>query len=412
MARVRRLTALELRHSETHGRREDDRARARKVRDEPSITWVPEGVDGDPLALSERLADHTAGAFVPKGTGKALHMLVKLPESVPVETREDAERALDLVVGFAQAEFGGRAVFAARMDRDERALNNCDVFLAPIYDKVTKRASKPAVSLSRHLKLIASRRGYKVDGADTLRMQGRALQDAFHEWLTAAGYEATRGKPKESKGDDWVQSEVAGARLDREAAERAKAETAEMVEGVRAERQRLNEDARGLGVAIMEQDEKTKRAAVEAERVVADAKRQAASILEAAQRRAREFAELQAVAEVERRRKADETAERSRRVEAAERAVEDRAKAVDAERAIVAAERVEVGTMRAGLAKLIETFERLMKPIRAMALDWTKASPMVRQAMGTQGPAAKKIVDSAEVAKLAHIASQMSGQGR
>lgn len=266
-------------------------------------------------------------------------------------------------------------MFAARMDRDERAINNADLFLAPIYTKTTKKASKEAVSLSRHLKLIAERRGYKVDGADILRVQGRALQDAFAEWLNAAGYEALRGKPKESKGDDWVQSEVAGARLDREAAERVKAETVEMVEGVRAERQRLNEDARKLGVAIMEQDEKTQRAAAEAERVVADAKRQAASILEAAQRRAREFAELEAVAEVERRRKADETAERSRRVEAAERAVDERAKAVDAERAIVAAERVEVGTMRAGLEKLIGTFERLMKPIRAMALEWSKASP-------------------------------------
>ena len=102
MARIRPLNGPLLAAAEQHGRRLDEAAIRRKVRDDPSLTWVPEGIEEDPLALSDRLADHVAGAMVPKAKTKALHMLVKLPASVPVETEADARAALDLVVQFAQ----------------------------------------------------------------------------------------------------------------------------------------------------------------------------------------------------------------------------------------------------------------------------------------------------------------------
>jgi hypothetical protein len=92
MARIKRLNLPLLWKVETHGRREDRSAKSRKVRDEPSLTWTPSGVEGDPLALSDRLADHVRGALVPKARAKALHMLAKLPKSVPVETVEDVDR--------------------------------------------------------------------------------------------------------------------------------------------------------------------------------------------------------------------------------------------------------------------------------------------------------------------------------
>lgn len=196
MARIRPLNGPLLASAEKHGRREDQAAIRRKVRDEPSLTWTPADITGDPLALSDRLADHVAGAMVPKAKAKALHMLIKLPASVPVETEADARAALELMVQFAQDTYGGRAVFSARMDRDERSLNSVDLFLAPRYPKVTKRKSEEAISLTRFGKLLAKKRGIEDrdnSAKGSMQAQGSALQDELADWLTARGYEAQRG---------------------------------------------------------------------------------------------------------------------------------------------------------------------------------------------------------------------------
>lgn len=219
MARLRPLNMPLLRAAETHGRRLDATAIKRKVRDEASLTWVPDGVEGDPLALPDRLADHIVGALVPAGKTKAQHMLVKLPASVPVETREQAQAALELIVQFAQDTFGGAAVFSARMDRDERSLNSVDVFLAPRYEKVTKRASKQAVSMTRFTKMLVEKHAVVIEqdsARGSMSAQGKALQTELAEWLTGKGYEAQRGKPKTAPGDDWVSPEIAGMRIELE----------------------------------------------------------------------------------------------------------------------------------------------------------------------------------------------------
>lgn len=219
MARLRPLNMPLLRAAETHGRRLDATAIKRKVRDEPSLTWVPDGVEGDALALPDRLADHVAGALVPAGKTKAQHMLVKLPASVPVETREQAQAALELIVQFAQDTFGGAAVFSARMDRDERSLNSVDVFLAPRYEKVTKRASKQAVSMTRFTKMLVEKHAVVIEqdsARGSMSAQGKALQTELAQWLTGKGYEAERGKPKTAPGDDWVSPEIAGMRIELE----------------------------------------------------------------------------------------------------------------------------------------------------------------------------------------------------
>ena len=221
-ARIDQLNVPLLRSSEKHGRRLDESSQARKVRDEPSIAWSPH--PGDAFALVDRLADHVAGAHVPASATKALHLVVKLPDSVPVASMTDAARAMALAVEFAQETFGGAAVFAARIDRDERSLNVVDLFLAPRYLKVTKRASKPAVAMTRHLKMLAEKHGREADGGGargTMIAQGRALQDELAAWLTARGFEAVRGQPKDTPGRDWESPEVIGAKHDREAAEAA-----------------------------------------------------------------------------------------------------------------------------------------------------------------------------------------------
>lgn len=226
-ARLVPLNALLLRKAEQHGRRLDNVAVSRKVRDADSLTWVPDGVTGDPLALAERLEEHVKGVFRPKGgTTIAQHMIVKMPDSIPTETEGEAYLAMLVAVGFAQEAFGGQAVFAARIDRDERSTNNVDLFLAPIYDKSDKKApggSKKAVSMTRHLKLLAEKHGFDVKGArsakESKQSQGKALQDALADYLVHHGFKALRGKPKTPKGSDRVSPEIAGAKHDREAAE-------------------------------------------------------------------------------------------------------------------------------------------------------------------------------------------------
>lgn len=223
MARIIALNGPLLASAQEHGRRVDRAAIARKVRDELSLTWVPPRVTGDPLALVDRLSDHVAGAFVPKAKAKALHMLVKLPESVPVATEFEARAALEMVVQFVNETYGGEAVFAARMDRDERSLNTVDVFFAPKYLKETKRDSKKAISLTRHGKLLAQKRGIvsrSQSAKGSMQAQGSALQDELAEWLRSRGFAAERGRKKMLEADDWKSPEILGAKKDREAAER------------------------------------------------------------------------------------------------------------------------------------------------------------------------------------------------
>lgn len=237
-ARIEHLNIPLLRSAETHGRRLDAAAMKRKVREADSLTWVPQGVAGDPLALVDRLEEHVAGHFIPKGgSTRALHMIVKLPDSIRTGTEDEARAALGLAVAFAQDTFGGRAVFSARIDRDERTTNNVDLFIAPTYQKTTKRASKPAVSMTRHLKLLAERhrRTSTEDSArGSMRAQGQALQDELVAWLTARGVAAERGQAKETVGRDQVPPEVLGAKHDREAAEKARQDALEALEAVRA----------------------------------------------------------------------------------------------------------------------------------------------------------------------------------
>lgn len=227
-ARIDRLNLAGLNYAENHGRRIDETSQARRVRKDESIAWSPGG--GDPLALSDRLADHIEGAMVPKNAPKALHMLVKLPDCVPVATPAQAAAALGLMVDFANDTFGGNAVFAARIDRDERTLNNVDLFLAPRYEKRTARASKPAIAMTKHLKELRvkhgrdpKRPGPKADMA----AQGQALQDELAAWLVGRGFEAVRGETKTTIGNDQRTPEEIGAQHDREAAEKALQEAQE-----------------------------------------------------------------------------------------------------------------------------------------------------------------------------------------
>lgn len=353
MARIRPLNGPLLVAAEQHGRRLDEAAIRRKVRDDPSLTWVPEGIEEDPLALSDRLADHVAGALVPKAKAKALHMLVKLPASVPVETEADARAALDLVVQFAQDTYGGRAVFSARMDRDERSLNSVDLFLAPRYLKVTKRKSEEAVSLTRFGKLLAEKRGIE-DRSDSakgsMQAQGSALQDELADWLTAHGFEAQRGVAKERDGDDWKTPEVMGARRDRAMIERFIAEQLPEVAAKRLEADRLLADAARIKAEAEAAAEETKRHAETAARAAGDAIRSQAET-DAGIIRNGARAEADHLA-------SEAVKDRERRLGDAERAVIDARAAVDADRRRVGRDMADVRNRAAAILVRDDTLTR------------------------------------------------------
>lgn len=337
MARIKPLNGPLLAAAEQHGRRLDDAAKRRKVRDDPSLTWVPEDVVGDPLALSDRLADHVAGALVPKAKAKALHMLVKLPASVPVETEADARAALALAVQFAQDSYGGNAVFSARMDRDERSLNSVDLFLAPRYLKVTKRKSEEAVSLTRFGKLLAKKRGIEDrsnSAKGSMQAQGSALQDELADWLTARGFEAQRGVAKDRDGDDWKTPEVMGARKDRAAIERFIAEQLPEVMEKRVEADRLLADAARIKAEADVAAEQIKRQA-ESEARASAAAIQATAEAEAGRIRsaARAAADLLAAKAIE---------DREQRLAKEQRIVANDRRQVDADRQQVDRDRADV----------------------------------------------------------------------
>lgn len=352
-----------------HGRRLDDAAKSRKVRDEPSLTWTPEGLEDDAaLALSDRLADHLQDVFVPKSpTGtQALHMIVKLPDSVPVATREEAEAAMKLAVQFAQDTFGGRAVFSARMDRDEVSLNNVDVFLAPVYEKKTKHTSKMAMSLTRHLKQLIEKtpEGEVVKHAsakESKQDQGKALQTALAKWLNDKGYYAERGVPKLTKGKDWEPPELVGKRKDFARAQEAFAEYVQTEAGMVVAR--LQESTATLDDAK-----------AEAERILADAQKLAAEAREHADAAARSAASAvlaKAEADAVRiRREAKDDADR-----VAAEAIRDRDLAlgeVAADRLAVDAEKIEV----AGHSKMLTALIAELEPVLAVL---RKASDDVRR---------------------------------
>ena len=162
-ARVRRLDAVGLAKAEAHGKREDYSSQKRRVRDVPPVTlnsaaMGAAGITHD-LDLRQRYAEHVAGAKLHGADTIALHMFVQFPTAlVPAD---QAEQMVEWAVGFARSVFGQEAVFSARCDRDEVGLQGVDLFLAPIYQKTTKRNAEGtrAVSTSRHLKALAVEMG-------------------------------------------------------------------------------------------------------------------------------------------------------------------------------------------------------------------------------------------------------------
>lgn len=174
---------------EAHGKREDQTSQARRVRDTPPL------VHGS-LELRQAFDTHVAGARRNRGLKRpVLHAIVQYPTDLEL-TPERERWMLDEAVAFVDRTYGGRAVFAARLDRDEQGRHTVDVFAAPRYEKRTKRGSQDWISTTKHGKELCCEYRAEIERRhngvfrDGPRQVGIALQSAWRAHLEAAARDA------------------------------------------------------------------------------------------------------------------------------------------------------------------------------------------------------------------------------
>ncbi len=168
--RVQQLKLSDLTMAEKHGKRMDATSRARCVsRDAP--------LSNTGLDLQRLHRYHLKDTFVPKAKSKAMHVIIQFPKDL-VDGEKPA-LMLRHARAFVEDVFGPDAIFADRVDRDERGRHIVDVFVAPKYTKITKHQQKTAVTMSLHLKALAK----KHNRPTTPRGTGHALQDALFAYF-------------------------------------------------------------------------------------------------------------------------------------------------------------------------------------------------------------------------------------
>jgi hypothetical protein len=237
MARVNALTLggvgeKSLAAMEKHGKRRDHSSRARQVsRRRPIVHGT--------LDLRAAYDRHVDGARSNAALNKpVLHMLMKFPDAclsdgpdTPAPYRGLSERdrkklMMEQAVAFADRCYGGNAVFAGRVDRDESGELNVDVFMTPRYVKRTKTGKESEwISTTKHGKELAEKHGdairrrmKKGDDLTGPRAVGIALQEElrlFH--LEVNGIETVR-EPKIGRRPDRRAIEDWQATRDAEAA--------------------------------------------------------------------------------------------------------------------------------------------------------------------------------------------------
>lgn len=188
--------------------------------------------------LMDAYAAHVEGAKQSKAASKLfLHAFVQFPTDIKITPQSEIEM-LAQGVAFINRNYGGNAVFHARLDRDEKGRHGVDVFYAPRYGKKTAKGITEWISLSKFSKEMARDRlgkrqktvknkkteqfdpVFDEDGEsvmvwnDSGHFQGRALQDAWHEHLQdSMGLEwAERGQRKKGREPDRLEPEEYAAK--------------------------------------------------------------------------------------------------------------------------------------------------------------------------------------------------------
>jgi len=270
------LNWAQLAKQEDHGKREDESSQKRRVREAEPLVYGS-------LDVRDCRDAHASGVKM-SGRKACLHALVQFPTQL-IDPNDEAQqrRMLDHAVRFLNDFHGGDAVFAARLDRDEKGQHSVDAFLLPRYDfhYADGRTAKKA-SLSKFSKQHARERFGQFDKtgkprldkngqqlrADDPRSQGRALQAAWFEYMRdEMGLDVLPPQRKKSTAKDRVEPEEYAL-----AQERAKQRD-----------QKFSQDKMFLdqhrAIKAQKQALKDDRAALEADRAKLDKERAAAEVL-------------------------------------------------------------------------------------------------------------------------------------
>ena len=212
-----------LANAEAHGLRQDSTSQSRKINNNAPI------VHGG-LNLQELFEAHTKGAKMDKRTkNPAQHWLFQWPTDLPCTPESQAEM-LRISTDFANNLLGGRAVFAARVDRDERNQHVIDVFCSPLVAKFNKKSGITTdwIQPSVHLKALCSkhvaelkRRHPTIKNITSQRSQGMSLQSEWANHLRGLGYDIDQKAEKRSGNPDWQPPEVIQAQHELKAREEA-----------------------------------------------------------------------------------------------------------------------------------------------------------------------------------------------
>lgn len=212
--RINRLTVSgggnrSLANAERHGKRLDAISNQRRVRDDGPLCW-------NTLDLSRAYAKHAHGAKISQRCkAPVLHCLFQWPTNISL-TLENQKLFLKHSIHFANSVFGGNAVFAGRLDRDEAGEHTADVFVTPIYKKSTKAGLTEWVSTSKHLKLLCEKHRLEIERRQNgnftngLRQQGIALQSEWRSYLEGLGVKLEPKREKKSFASDRLEPEQYG----------------------------------------------------------------------------------------------------------------------------------------------------------------------------------------------------------
>jgi hypothetical protein len=196
--------------AELHGLRQDETSQSRKISDDAPLL-----VGG--LNLQDLYAAHVGSAKADKRTTWPVHhWLFQWPIDL-MPTPEMQQRMIDISVKFANDTLGGRAVFAARLDRDEANKHVVDVFSSPLVEKFNVKTGQKSdwIQTSKHLKALCSkheaeiRRRYPtIKDITSPRCQGIALQSEWRNHLRSLGYHIEPKQPKRRGESDWKSPEA------------------------------------------------------------------------------------------------------------------------------------------------------------------------------------------------------------
>ena len=247
--RLRALDLAALGKAEIHGKRDDFTAKARRVRDIDPLVYGG-------LNLRECFERHVEGARRSKKMTKPCgHLLFQFPTGMRLDGERVEQAMMNSAIQFTEKVYGGRAVFAARVDRDEKNRHVVDVFIAPRYVKTTKAGDTDWISVGRwHEALCRKHRDEIVRRMGKFntypRAQGMALQSEFIEFLRGKGLDIDDKVEKELPLPDRDEPEVYAAKRIAEA-NRREAEAEAEVEAATAKKKRIEDVAKGVAEQVV-----------------------------------------------------------------------------------------------------------------------------------------------------------------